>query len=409
MPTVLFVHNGWPGRFTPVAQALLAKGWSGALINETTGQNIPGIKTLQWKTPRGSTPGVFAPAVRAEADLIRGRAAAQCALQLQADGFAPDLIIGHPGWGEMTFLRDIFPKAPQIQIGEFYYLSSGADFDFDPEFGAPTADARFRVHAKNAVLALSYLGADRIVAPTPFQASVLPEQLKPRVRVIHEGVDTSQARRIDQAALRLGDVTLDRSTPVVTFINRRFEPLRGFHIFMRALPDFLEARPDAHVLVIGADQAGGYGTPAPAGKTWKAVLLEEVGARLDAKRVHWLGRVDYPQLLAALSLSWAHVYLTYPFVLSWSLLDAMACEALLIASDTAPVRDVIVDGQNGLLTSFFDHKALAEKMAAACADPRRFDPLRRAARESVVRNYDRDTVCNPAWLKLIEETLALRG
>jgi glycosyltransferase involved in cell wall biosynthesis len=407
MPKVLFIHNGSPGRFAFIARALLQKGWHGALINEKTGRDLPGCTTLNWQLSRGTTPGIFEPATRAEADLIRGRAAAECALKLRADGFEPDLIIGHPGWGEMTFLREVFPKARQIQIGEFYYRSHGADVGFDKEFPTGSFDMQIRVHAKNSVMAMGYAEADRIVVPTPFQASLFPTVFKSRIVIIHEGIDVTKARAQPDAQFVLPDGrVLERSKPVVTFVNRFFEPLRGFHIMMRALPRMLAQLPEVNVLMIGSESSQGYGEQPPSGTTWKKLFLAEVGTRLDPSRVHFTGQVSYERLVAAFSVSAAHVYWTYPFILSWSLLDAMACECLVIGSDTAPVRDVIKPDANGLLLDFFDHDALADAVTEACREPHRFMALRRAARQTVLIEYDRASVCEPAWLKLIDETIA---
>jgi len=406
MPSVLFVHNGVPGRFRWLSDTLQQRGWNCALINGVPGNDLPGALCLRWEASRLTTPETFHLAARAETDMIRGRAALECAFTLRQRGFEPDVIIGHPGWGEMLFLREAFPGARQIQIGEFYsQVAAGAAFNFDPEFRPTPLDNRLRYHTKNATLALSLLSADRIVAPTPFQASVFPPHFASRTVIIHEGVDTALARKRADTKFQLGDLVFDGSTPLITFINRRFEPLRGFHIFMRALPHFLAANPDAHVVLIGEDKPGGYGPPPPSG-SWKSLMLTELDGKLDLTRVHFPGRLTYDQLIDALSVSWAHVYLTYPFVLSWSLLDAMACDALVIGSDTAPVRDVIRYGENGLLTDFFDPNALAMMLTEVCRAPRKHDGLRRAARDTVVTHFDRDAVCLPAWLKLIDDVLA---
>jgi glycosyltransferase involved in cell wall biosynthesis len=406
MPNVLFVHNGSPGRFAFLAQALTQKGRRGALVNGPTGLDLPGITTARWQASRGSTPGVYNLATRSEADLIRGRAAAEGAIKLQASGFEPDLVIGHPGWGEMAFMREVFPLAKQIQLGEFYYRSRGADVGFDMEFETDTFDDRVRVHAKNSVMAMSYAEADRIVVPTPFQASLFPEAFQSRMSVIHEGVDTTKAKPHPQAQFQLGDGrVLDRSKPVVTFVNRYFEPMRGYHIFMRALPRLLKQVPEVNVLLIGSEEPRGYGKAAPAGTNWKQVILKEVEGRLDMSRVHFTGQLSYERFIAALSISAAHVYWTYPFVLSWSLLDAMACECLVVGSDTAPVRDVIKPGVNGVLVDFFDREGLAEALTTACREPQWFAPVRRAARETVMAEYDRASVCEPAWLALIDDVM----
>jgi glycosyltransferase involved in cell wall biosynthesis len=257
------------------------------------------------------------------------------------------------------------------------------------------------VHAKNATMAMAFGEADRIVAPTPFQAGLLPVAFRSRTAIIHEGVDTDLVRPAPNARLTVAGRVLDRSKPIITFINRRFEPLRGYHVFMRALPRVLAQVPDAEILLIGSEQPGGYGLPPPKGATWKQLFLDEVKDSLDPSRVHFTGPLPHGEMLAALSLSTAHVYYTYPFVLSWSLLEAMASECLVIASDTAPVRDAIRSGENGLLLDFFDHDALAEALVEACRSPERFAPLRKAARETVIADFNRAR-CSAAWVDLLE-------
>jgi len=407
MRHALFVHNNFPGQFGFIAEALRSRGVQCVAIGSPTARQLPGIPLLQWRPTRGSTDGIFVPATRAEADFIRGRAAAECALALKDHGFEPDLIIGHPGWGETLFLREIFPGARQIIHGEFYYRTQGADVDFDPEFGLPSMDERFRIHAKNATMALAYSEADRIVCPTPFQASTLPEVFQARVRLIHEGVDTDHIRPKPDARLILADGrVLDRSVPVITFINRHLEPLRGFHTFVRALPKVLAQVPEAQVVVIGSGEPGGYGALPPEGTTRKRHFLSEVAEALDLRRVHFTGRLPHDQMLAALCISAAHVYYTYPFVLSWSLLEAMACECLIIGSDTAPVRDAVRHEENGLLLDFFDVGALTQALVKACQEPQTFQGLRRAARKTVLERFDRSRLCQPAWLHLVDEVMS---
>ncbi len=363
---------------------------------------------MRWQSGRSTTQGIFPLAVRAEADAIRGHAAANCALKLREKGVDPALIIGHPGWGETLFLKEIFPNARMILHGEFFYRTDGGDVGFDPEFGEFGLEERFRVHAKNGMLSLAYAEADRIVCPTRFQRDLLPEAFRARSTIIHEGVDTGVAHRIERASVTLpSGLTLDRSRPVVTFVNRRFEPLRGFHVFMRALPAVLDALPEAHVVLVGADEDNVYGARPKEGGTWKQALLKELEGRLDLERVHFPGRLTYRHLIELFSLSAAHVYLTYPFVLSWSLLDAMAAEALVIGSDTAPVREVVEDGVNGRLVDFFDGEALSAAIVEACAEPKRFAKLRKAARRTVVERYDRKSMCLPAWVELVDGELAI--
>jgi len=407
MANVLFVHNTFPGRFEFIAEALRARGDKLAAIAGFGQAGWPDLDFRRYAVSRSSTPGIFDIATRAEADLLRGRAAVEQARRLKAEGFEPDLIIGHPGWGETLFMREAFPRARQILQGEFYYRAHGADTHFDPEFDTVGDEIDLRIHAKNMGVTLACMDADAVVCPTPFQASLHPEILKPIIRVIHEGVDLSRARPDLATGLKLSDgQVLDRSTPVITFVNRRFEPMRGFHVMMRALPAFLRAVPEAQVLMIGADERGGYGPPAPDGKTWGAVYMAEQGANIDRSRVHFVGALDYEVMASAMSIGRAHVHFTYPFVLSWSLVDAMACEALILGSDTAPVRDAIENGVNGRLLDFFDVAGLARAMEEAVREPERFAPLRKAARVTALAHYDRKGRCLPAWLALIDEVLA---
>jgi glycosyltransferase involved in cell wall biosynthesis len=406
MADILFVHNNFPGQLGFIAESLRGRGHRCAAIGSETAKGIEGVALRRWRTTKGTTPGILNLAVRAEADLIRGRAAADCALALREQGFAPKLIIGHPGWGETLLLREVWPDARVILHGEFYYRTRGADVGFDPEFGEMTQEEQFRVAAKNATMAMAYAEADRIVSPTAFQASLLPAAVRDKVAVIHEGVDVQKVRPDPQARIVVDGITLDRSTPVVTYINRHMEPLRGFHIFMRALPRLMEQVPDAHAVIIGADGTGGYGGGTKDKRTWRQIMMDEVGERLDPARLHFTGRLPYDEMLAALSVSAAHVYYTYPFVLSWSLLEAMASGCAIIASDTAPVRDAIVDGQNGRLRDFFDPAALADAAAEACLQPERFQAMRKAARATVLDRFDRRSQCLPAWLRLIDQVLA---
>jgi glycosyltransferase involved in cell wall biosynthesis len=404
MAKILFVHNNFPGRFEFLLPSLKAAGHQCIAIAQG-GRQADGVPLLQWRSNRSSTSGILDLAVRAEADLIRGRAAAECALQAKQDGFEPDLIIGHPAWGETTFMKEIFPKARQILVGEFYYRSAGGDVGFDPEFAEVGVTEPFRVHAKNAVMSMAYADADRIICPTPFQASAFPVAFRDRALIIHEGIDTDRIKRVQGAKVKVGDKEIDGSTPIVTFINRVFEPMRGFHIMMRALPALLEAVPEVRVLMIGSDKSSGYGIAAPSGGTWGAHMKKEMGDRIDYSRVHFTGPVPHDIMLTALSLSWAHVYYTYPFVLSWSSLESMACEVVFMGSDTPPVRDIIEPGKNGLLHDFFDFGALSKSLIEACRHPERFTAMRAEARRFVVEHYDQRRICLPAWLKVIDELL----
>lgn len=406
MSDVLFVHNNFPAQLGFVAKKLAAEGHRVVAIASETGRAVDGVRLVTWSSKRGTTEGILPAAIRAEADLIRGGAAAQAALALKAEGFEPALIIGHPGWGETTYLREIFPAAKQVLYAEYYYRSQGGDVGFDPEFSPAREKDPHELYAKNAGMALAFSEADAIVAPTPFQASLLPPVFRARTHIIHEGVDTAAVKPHPSPKLTMGKgKVIDGSRPLITFINRRFEPLRGVHIFLRALPKLMSAVPNADVIVIGADEPGGYGKPAEGGKTWGKQLFAEIADKVDSDRIHFVGRVPNPLMIETLTLSSAHVYYTYPFVMSWSLLEAMATECLILGSDTGPVRDAITSSVNGILNEFFDVDALSDAMIEACRNPDKFKPMRKAARETVLKRFDRATISEPAWADLLAPML----
>jgi glycosyltransferase involved in cell wall biosynthesis len=320
-------------------------------------------------------------------------------------GFVPDLIMAHPGWGETLPLRAICPEACIILYCEFYYRSDGTDFGFDPEFPSTGADGLVNLHLKNAATMLALTDSDRGVSPTNWQRSTYPQEFHDKISVIHEGIDTTVAKPEPTAVFRLASGReLRRTDEVVTFVARNLEPLRGYHVFMRALPRILKARPRAEVLVIGSDCIS-YGAPPPSGTTWKSIFLEEVKDRIDPARVHFTGHLAYRDFLRALQISSAHVYLTYPFVLSWSLIEALSVGCLVIGSDTAPVREVI-DGENGILVPFFDTDQLAERVIEVLATPRRFHSLRVEGRRTAVERYDVERVCLPQMIGFIGQNKA---
>jgi glycosyltransferase involved in cell wall biosynthesis len=290
---------------------------------------------------------------------------------------------------------------------EFYYRTDGADVGFDPEFGGETFESGAMAHTKNAAMLLALATADRGVAPTAWQRSVFPDELHGRIDVVHDGVDTVAVKPDRKAFIRLGKgrLTLRPGDEVITFVNRNLEPYRGYHVFMRALPAILAARPKARAILVGANGVS-YGRAAPEGQTWKDIFLGEVMDRLDMSRVHFVGQVPHSTFVNVLQVSAAHVYLTYPFVLSWSMLEAMAAGCLVVASDTPPVTEVIRDGENGLLFPFFDTDALSRRVIEGLAKPKRFRQVRERARADIVERYDLRTRCLPRQLALIKELMS---
>ena len=402
MPSgVLFVHNNFPAQFRNLAEALVARGVRCAAIGSHTSPGVAGVRVGRYTLQRGSTANIYPMAVRAEADLIRGRAAYDIGKALKAEGFDPEVIVGHPGWGETLFLDDLFPNARQALFSEFFYHGRGLDIGFDVEFGAPSDDAALAGKAKNAVMSLALTDADAIVTPTVFQGSTLPSVFQPRLRVFHEGVDVEAIRpRPAEPFVVSESLTISPGTPVITHINNQLEPLRGLHIFARALPRLLAEVPDAQVLIFGQPGARPYGGPSADGRPWREVCFD--GLDVDAGRIHFMGKTAHPVMLAALKLSTAHVYYSYPFVLSWSLVEAMASGCYVIGSDTAPVRDAVQDGVNGRLLPFFDVEALSDTLIEACRNPEAAAPLRAQARRTAVEKFSK-AAGTEAWLKLLRE------
>ncbi|MBS0362241.1 MAG: glycosyltransferase [Proteobacteria bacterium] len=396
---VLFVHNNFPAQFRHLAAALAGRGVPCQALG---GANAPGLAEVgmnRYGLTRGSTPGVFPLAVRAEADLIRAASAWRAAGAMKAAGFSPQVIVGHPGWGETTLLHDVWPDAKRVLFSEFFYHGRGFDVGFDPEFGQPSDQVVLSAEAKNAVMTWALSQADAIVTPTEFQASVMPPVFHPLTRVIHEGVDVERINPAPAQAFALPDGReIAPGRPVITYVNNNLEPLRGLHIFARALPRLMAEVPDAQVLVFGDSTRRAYGGQSPDGRTWREVFFE--GLPVDAERLHFLGTASQDRLLAAMRLSTAHVYYTYPFVLSWSLIEAMAAGCYIVASDTAPLHDAIEDGVNGRLLPFFDPEALAGALVDACRDPQAAQPLRAAARTTAVARFSRDAGI-AAWFEVL--------
>ncbi len=319
---------------------------------------------------------------------------------LRSSGFEPDCVIAHCGWGESLTLRSIFPKARFAVYCEFYYRGEGQDVHFDDQYGRFGADGLAGVHCNNASTLLSLADCDVGISPTEWQRSTFPVEFQSKIEVVHDGIDTLRAAPNPRARFALpGGRWLTRRDEVVTFTTRNFEPLRGFTSLTRALPKILKARPNAEIVVVGSEGPG-YGPPAPGGVGWKTFCLRDILSSVDISRVHFLDFLPYERFLNLLQVSAAHIYLTYPFVLSWSLTEAMSVGCKIVGSDTAPVKEVIRHGENGLLAPFHDHDAIAELVVGILAEPHRYEDMGRAARSAVQKQFDYRT-CVPRALEVL--------
>jgi glycosyltransferase involved in cell wall biosynthesis len=380
---LLFIHQNFPGQFRHVVRHLAAQPRH-KVVTLGDARNIQGRpalhprqRALNYKLDLPGNAHTHHYLRDFESAVRRGQTVARVAMDLKKNGFVPDVVVGHPAWGECLFLRDIFPNARQIYYFEYFYRSLGGDVGFDPEFPAQLDD-KLKVRVKNVTQLLSLEAADIGLSPTQWQKNRYPSEFHPKINVIHEGVNSNKVCPDPDATLEVDGRVFTRADEVVTYVGRNLEPYRGFHSLMRALPGILEARPKAHVMIVGGDDVS-YGRRLPDGQTYRRHYQTELGDRVDWSRVHFLGTLPYERYLQVLRVSSVHLYLTYPFVLSWSMLEAMSAGCLVLGSATPPVEEVIRDGDNGLLVDFFDIRAITARIAEILADPEAYRDIRARA------------------------------
>jgi glycosyltransferase involved in cell wall biosynthesis len=398
---VLFVHNNFPGQFQQLAHYLARQpDVRVAAIGARTSRAIKGVRLIKYALTDVDVSSSHPFARRFDLECHRAEQVLYALTNLASTGFIPDVVVAHPGWGETLPIRTIFPNARLIIYCEFFYGNTDRDVGFDLEFPAIGMDGHVALQLKNAATLLALSECDAGLAPTHWQRSTFPGIFQDKIAVLHEGVDTAIAKPEPKASFRLpSGRVLTAQDEVVTFVARNLEPLRGYHVFMRALPRIMAERPNAEILLIGGHGTS-YSAPPPAGTTWQSLFLEEVASRIDIRRVSFAGHLPYQDYLRALQISSAHVYFTYPFVLSWSLLEAMSAGCLVIGSDTAPVREVL-NRENGILVPFFDVDQLASRVIDALAHGSRYRKLRTAARQTVLDKYDLAQTCLPALVNFI--------
>ncbi len=432
---ILFIHQNFPGQFKSLAPHLadlknyevFSLSWkkmnkSDIAKDNDTFTNMDKVKHHQYTVTRSSSDNIFNLAQEFETKMIRADAVAIKCKELKEKGLNPDLIIGHPGWGETIFLDEIWPDSKKISYFEFYYNTKNSDIDFDSE--TREINQHFlstKLIARNAPLMLPYLTSNKIITPTKFQKSTAPDFIKNKIDVVHDGIDTELIKPAsDKASLNFEyrdssgiekKLELTKENKIITFVNRNLEPYRGYHSFMRSLPYIQKEHPDSFILIIGGDSYSYGAAPSSQGnknaiKSYKQQYFDEIKEDLiDVDKVIYTGRVSYNAFLSLLDLSSVHVYLTYPFVLSWSMLEAMALEKVIVGSNTKPVKEIIDNNKNGILVDFFDYQKIAEQVNNVLSDPSKYSKLKKNARKTVVERYDLKTKSLPMQMKLIEEVL----
>jgi glycosyltransferase involved in cell wall biosynthesis len=402
---VLFVHRNFPAQFGHIAAHLAEdRGWRATFVSERPAGQVDGIELIQY-TPRGAATKRGHYLARGFENAVWHAAAVWDALKPFEATLQPDLIVGHSGFGSTLYLRELFPDAAMIGYFEWYYRAHGSDLDFRPEQRVRDYD-RLRAASRNAMILLDLEQCDAGYSPTEFQLSVMPQTYRPKLRVLHDGIDTGFWRRHELPERRLGNLRLEPGRRLVTYVSRGLESMRGFDIFMKAAKRICETRDDVVFVVVGEDRVayGGDLDRIDERSFMQHVLAED---DYDLSRINFVGTVEPAVLAQLLSLSDLHIYLTVPFVLSWSLLDAMACGCTILASDTEPVREVIEDGSNGLLCDFFDADALAAQALETLDDPALSRELGDQARATIQERYS-TYVMLPRIVSFYEEILAQR-
>lgn len=382
---ILFVHPNMPGQYKHLAPAF-AKDPANQVVFVTKPKpkiNIPNVIKVEFDVNRDVQPETHRYLIPFERAVFASQEAWRVCKKIKEAGFAPDVIVGHLGFGDGLFLKDIYPDAPILTFLEFFYSARGADVDFLREEPL-TPDTAARIRMKNAQHLYNLTDSDWGVCPTFFQLKQHPEIFHPKISVLHDGVNTDIAKPRRFNNLTINKITLGSKDEIVTYITRNFEPYRGFPTFMRAAEIILRERPNCHIIMLGADEVS-YGQKPKNGKTWRQVMMSEV--KLDKNRFHVMGHLPYEDMIKIMQVSSAHVYLTVPFVLSWSMLEAMSCGCLVVGSRTPPVMEVIEEGKNGLLADFFSPREVADCIHAILNHPDRMQSLRDAARQTILDKY----------------------
>ncbi len=400
---IVFIHQNMPGQFRHlIAHAASGGGHRVVCVGRRKDFAPPGIGRVTYELPDSALPDHNPFLTPLENAVRHGLQVARACQALAQSGFRPDLIVAHPGWGESLYVKEVFPTVPLLHYCEFFYRPHGADTNFDPA-SQQDLTANCATRTRNAHLLLALEAGDWGMSPTAWQKQQHPAVFRDRIAVRFDGIDTDRARPDPDAAFTLPDGTVVRlGDPVVTYVARSLEPYRGFPSFMRAVPAILRALPQARVAIVGGDGVS-YGKPPPGGGSWRTVMQAEIAPSLgpDAGRLHILGPVPYEAYLRLLRVSAAHVYLTVPFVLSWSMLEALSSGCVVIGSATPPVQEVIEDGKNGLLVDFFSPDAIAERVVDAVRQGAALTGLRQAARWTALSRYALSR-CVPAQLALLD-------
>jgi glycosyltransferase involved in cell wall biosynthesis len=380
---VLFVHQNYPAQFGHIARRLVKdRGWQCTCLSRNPSGNDNSVALIQYDVKGGATEKTHYCARSFENAVGHSQGIYEACRQHRE--LQPDLIVGHSGFGSTLFLKELY-DCPIVNYFEYFYRPHGSDMDFRLEYPCKEIDF-LRSYCRNAMILLDLENCHAGYCPTHWQKSLLPTRYADKLQVIHDGVDTDIWQRHENLPRLIGPHHIDADTRIVTYVARGLESMRGFDIFMKVAKRIYEQMPNVVFVVVGADQVY-YGGDLNHIK--EKSFREHVLKRDDYNLSKFLftGILQPSQLARLLSLSDLHIYLTVPFVLSWSLMNAMSCGCKVLASNTEPVREVIVHERNGLLADFYNIDGLVSSSLQVLSDPQAHGRLGQAATATVQEKY----------------------
>ncbi len=385
----LFIHQNFPAQYQHLIMHLLERGRHEVVFISEANQNaIPGVRRVLYQQEPGKPEFVHPDAIDLDRGMRRAELVARTAGNLKRLGFTPDIIIGHHGWGELLNIGDVYPDVPVLGYFEFYYHPNGQDVNFDPEFPVDPATLP-RIRSMNVINLLAHALGHAGQTPTQWQLERYPDWMQGSIDVIPEGARIDLCKPDPEAKrhpFAIGDFRIAPGEQLVTFVARNLEPYRGAHTMIRALPALMAARRDLKVVMVGGDDVS-YGARCPSG-TWREHFIKEIAGRYDPARVLMPGQIAYEQYLRMLQRSDVHVYLSYPFVASWSLREALATGCAVIGAEVDSVREFITHNRNGLLTPCLDPALLSERVLELLENRKLADKLRAGARRTAEKSLD---------------------
>lgn len=384
---ILFCHTNFPGQFGPFGAWLARQGWQVTFATARADAEPPAGTSLFRFAQGAPATATHRHARPLDQALHTAESFAVAARQAREAGILPEIVVAHSGWGAGTYARAVWPDAAFVPYVEWWYRYPRVDVLPDERPPSDPTAVAARALARNAPMLLDLAEADAAICPTNFQAAQFPRHLRARLTVQHDGVDTALLAPDANARARLsGRLGLPLTAEILTYATRGMEPYRGFPEFLRAVAMLQRDRPALHTVIAGADRVA-YGEALPAGESWKTRMLAELS--LDHSRLHFTGLLPGEAYRTLLQGSDVHVYLTIPFVLSWSMIEAMSVACHLVVSDVAPVREALGGAAAARCVNHHDPASLAAGIATALDDPAKGAPLREAARRRAVSGYDR--------------------